>query len=263
MEVAPEKKRSQHLARRLLLVLWLVQETAFSQNFPEPRGYVNDFANVIAPNVAAQIDALCQELQQKTGAELAVATFSSIGDEDPDDYANRLFAKWGIGQKGKNNGVLLFLTLGERKKVRIETGYGIEGILPDITAGRILDNYVIPEFRQGDYGAGLLGGARAIAGVIAADAGVQITGAVRPNWRWQRADREFSPIAIIILLVIIIALGRSGLLGPLLLSGMFGGGRGRYRDWGGGGGFGGGFGGGGFGGFGGGGSGGGGAGRSW
>ncbi len=263
MEVAPEKKRTQHLARRLLLVLWLVQETAFAQNFPEPRGHVNDFANVIAPNVAAQIEALCQELQQKTGAELAVATFSSIGDEDPDEYANRLFAKWGIGQKGKDNGVLLFLALGERKKVRIETGYGVEGILPDITAGRILDNYVIPEFRQGDYSAGLLGGARAIAGVIAADAGVEITGAVRPTWRRQRDDGEFSPLAIIILLVIIIALGRSGLLGPLLLSGMFGGGRGRYRDWGGGGGFGGGFGGGGFGGFGGGGSGGGGAGRSW
>jgi uncharacterized protein len=262
MEVAPEKKSSQHLARRLLLVLWLVQETALAQNFPALRGYVNDFANVIAPNVATQIEALCQELQQKTGAELAVATFSSIGDEDPDDYANRLFAKWGIGQKGKDNGVLLFLTLGERKKVRIETGYGVEGILPDITAGRILDNYVIPEFRQGDYGAGLLGGARAIAGVIAADAGVEITGAVRPTWRRQRADREFSPLAIIILLVIIIALGRSGLLGPLLLSGMFGGGRGR-GSWGGGGGFGGGFGGGGFGGFGGGGSGGGGAGRSW
>jgi uncharacterized protein len=152
--------------------------------------------------------------------------------------------------------------LGERKKVRIETGYGLEGILPDITAGRILDNYVIPQFRKGDYGAGLLAGVQAIAGVIAADAGVQITGAVRPKFRRQRSEGEFSPLAIIILLVIIIVLGRSGLLGPLLLSGMFGGGRGR-GGWGGGGGFGGGFGGGGFGGFGGGGSGGGGAGRSW
>jgi uncharacterized protein len=262
MEVAPEKKRSRNLTRgSILLVLLLAGATAFAQDFPAAAGYVNDFANVIAPNVAAQINAICQELQEKTGAELAVAAFASIGDEDPDEYANRLFEKWGIGKKGKDNGVLLFLTLGERKKVRIETGYGIEGILPDITAGRILDNYVIPEFRKGDYGAGLLAGVQAIAGVIAADAGVQITGAVRPKFRRQRSEGEFSPLAIIILLVIIILLGRSGLLGPLLLSGMFGGGRGR-DNWGGGG-FGGGFGGGGFGGFGGGGSGGGGASRSW
>lgn len=234
-----------------------------AQDFPAARGFVNDFGNVISPPVAAKIEALCYELREKTGAEMAVATFSTIGDEDPDEYANRLFEKWGLGKKGKDNGVLLVLMLGERKRVRIETGYGLEGILPDITAGRILDNYVIPQFRQKDYAGGLLAGLQAIAGVIAADAGVQITGAVRPNLRrQQRSDGEFSPFTIIILFIIIIFLARSGLLGPLLLSGMFGG-RGRHNDWGGGGGFGGGFGGGGFGGFGGGGSGGGGAGRSW
>jgi uncharacterized protein len=262
MEVAPEKKRPQNLTLVAGLFLFcLIGTAAWAQNFPDARGYVNDFANVIAPNVATQIEAICRELEEKTGAEVAVATFSSLGDEDPDDYANRLFEKWGIGKKGKDNGALLFLTLGERKKVRIETGYGLEGILPDITAGRILDNYVIPQFKKGDYSAGLFAGVKAIAGLIAADAGVQITGAVRPNLRRQRSERGFSPAAIIILLVILIVLGRSGLLGPLLLSGMFGGGRGR-GGWGGGG-FGGGFGGGGFGGFGGGGSGGGGAGRSW
>jgi len=264
MEVAPEKKRAKNLILRIFLILLLVTTDALAQNFPEARGYVNDFANVISPSAAAQITALCQELQEKTGAEIAVATFPTIGDEDPDEYANRLFEKWRIGKKGKDNGVLLFLALGERKKVRIETGYGLEGILPDITAGRILDNYVIPQFRRKDYGTGLLAGTQAIAGIIAADAGVQITGAVRPNLRrQQRSEGEFSPIAIIILIIIVIVLARSGLLGPLLFSGMFGGGRGgRHGDWGGGG-FGGGFGGGGFGGFGGGGSGGGGASRSW
>jgi len=262
--MAPEKKRVKHLTSRNLLFILLLCTTAVrAQDFPEARGFVNDFGNVISPPVVAKIEALCHELREKTSAEMAVATFPTIGDEDPDEYANRLFAKWGIGKKGKDNGVLLFLALGERKRVRIETGYGLEGILPDITAGRILDNYVIPQFRRQDYGAGLLAGMQAIAGVIAADAGVQITGAVRPNLRrQQRSERGFSPIAIIILFIIIIVLARSGLLGPLLLSGMFGGGRGGRDDWGSGG-FGGGFGGGGFGGFGGGGSGGGGAGRSW
>jgi uncharacterized protein len=263
MEVAPEKKRTNLKIVTGLFLFCLLGAAAWAQNFPAAQGYVNDFAKVIAPNVATQIEAICRELEEKTGAEVAVATFSSLGDEEPDDYANRLFEKWGIGKKGKDNGALLFLTLGERKRVRIETGYGLEGILPDITAGRILDNYVVPEFKKRDYGAGLLAGVKAIAGVIAADAGVQITGAVRPNLRKQRSEDGFSPLAIIIMLLILIVLARSGLLIPLLLSGMFGGGRGRHRDWGGGGGFGGGFGGGGFGGFGGGGSGGGGAGRSW
>jgi uncharacterized protein len=136
--------------------------------------------------------------------------------------------------------------------------------MPDITAGRILDNYVIPKLRQRDYSGGLLAGTQTIAGVIAADAGVQITGAVRPSLGRRSSRREgFSAGWLIILFILFIVLSRSGLLWPLLFSGGLGGGRGRYRDWGGGGGWGGGFGGGGFGGFGGGGSGGGGAGRSF
>ena len=249
--------------RNIIFILLLCVTAVGAQDFPAARGFVNDFGNVISPPVAAKIEALCYELREKTGAEMAVATFATIGDEDPDEYANRLFAKWGLGKKGKDNGVLLVIMLGERKRVRIETGYGLEGILPDITAGRILNNYVIPQFRRKDYDGGLLAGAQAIAGVIAADAGVQITGAVRPNLRQQqRSKSEFPPLAIIIIFIIVIVLARSGLLGPLLLSGMFGGGRGRHSDWGSGG-FGGGFGGGGFGGFGGGGSGGGGASSDW
>jgi uncharacterized protein len=149
--------------------------------------------------------------------------------------------------------------------VRIETGYGIEGIMPDITAGRILDNYVVPELRRGDYGAGLLAGTKAIAGLIAAEQGVEITGAVRPNVGRRRSRDDGSPLGWLIPLLIFLFLARSRSFWPLIFLGGLGG-RSRHRDWGGG--FGGGFGGfggggGGFGGFGGGGSGGGGAGRSF
>jgi uncharacterized protein len=263
MEVAPKKKRainSEIVAG--FIVVFLLCTNVFSQEFPEPRGYLNDFAQVVDPDAAAQIEAIGSELEEKAGAQLAVVTIPSLGDEDDFDYAHRLFEKWGIGKKGKDNGVLLFLALGERRRVRIVTGYGLEGIMPDITAGRILDNYVIPKLRQQDYSGGLLAGTQAIAGLIAADAGVQITGAVRPNLARRSSGGKGSPLSIIVLFIIILLLSRSRSLWPLLfLTGM--GGRGRYRDWGGGGGFGGGFGGGGFGGFGGGGSGGGGAGRSF
>jgi uncharacterized protein len=245
------------------LTFWLLASVVFPQDFPEPRGYVNDFARVISSPQAGQIDAICRELEQKTSAELAVVTVDSIGDEDYIEYANRLFEKWGIGKKGRDNGILLFVTLRERR-VRIEVGYGLEGIIPDVTAGRILDEYVIPEFRRGDYGVGLLAGTRAIAGVIAADAGVEITGAVRPNLGRRHSSDDGFPVGSLILLLILILFVRPRWLWPLLWI-LGSSGRGRHRDWGGGfgGGFGGFGGGGGFGGFGGGGSGGGGAGRSF
>lgn len=263
MEVAQKKKRPTSLGIVAgFIVSYLLHATAFAQDFPEPRGYLNDFAQVVDPNATAQIEAISRELEEKAGAQLAVVTVPSLGDEDDFDYAHRLFEKWGIGKKGKDNGVLLFLALGERRRVRIVTGYGLEGILPDITAGRILDTYVIPKLRQRDYSGALLAGTQAIAGLIAADAGVQITGAVRPNLaRRSSRGKGSSPLGIIVLFLIIILLSRSRSLWPLLFLGGLGG-SGRNRDWGGGG-FGGGFGGGGFGGFGGGGSGGGGAGRSF
>lgn len=244
----------------IAILLW-IGAPAGAQNFPAPIGFVNDFAHVIPGDVEAQITALATELEQKTGAEVTVVTIDSIGDYDYVDYSIRLFEKWGIGKRGKDDGVLIFLTVKERK-ARIEVGYGLEGILPDITAGRIFRNYMVPELQRNDFGAGLLAGVRVIVGVIAEDAGVEITGAIRPSYSRRSEENGFSLTTLIIIIIILIILARSGLLGPMLYSGGLGGGRYRGGGWGGGFG-GGGFGGGGFGGFGGGRSGGGGAGGSF
>jgi uncharacterized protein len=152
----------------------------------------------------------------------------------------------------------------------LEVGYGLEGLIPDITAVGILDNYVVDDLRRGDYAAGLLHGAQAVAGLIATDAGVEITGSVRPNLNRaaRRPEKDNFIGKLILFLIIFLLFGRPRWLLPFLL---MGGGR-RRGKWGGGGfgggfgsgGFGGGgFGGGGFGGFGGGGSGGGGASRGF
>jgi len=163
--------------------------------------------------------------------------------------------------------VLIFQTVQERR-FRVEVGYGVEGIIPDGLAGEIRDRNVFPFFKKGDYGNGLLAGTQAIAGIIARDAGVEITGAVRIN-QGRRAVRKKSPAASLMkfLLIALIFLffrgggrrGRrgGGLLPLLLLGGLMGGGRGS-GGFSGGGSFGG-----GFGGFGGGGFGGGGAGGSY
>ncbi len=234
-----------------------------AQQFPQPIGYVNDFANVIADDVKQQITAICQELEQKTSAEIAVVTIPSIGDEDYFDYANRLFEAWGIGKRGQDNGVLIFNAIQE-KKIKIEVGYGLEGILPDGLTGQILDDYAIPNLKNGNYGNAYLMTTAAIARRIASDKGVELTGEQEmPEVTYSdRPPISRSPkLFLILLFIFLMIITRGRILPWLIFASMFGGGHGRDSHWGGfgrGGGFGG-----GFGGFGGGMSGGGGAGRSY
>ncbi|MDI6742332.1 MAG: TPM domain-containing protein [Smithella sp.] len=227
--------------------------------YPSPRGAVNDFANVIDAENTAKMEALAQEVLQKTGTAVVVATVPSIGEnEDYNMYANGLYQAWGIGKKGEDKGVLIFLTVKERK-IRIETGYGVEGILPDGRVGQILDQYVVPFLKEGNYGRGLYNAMYASSAYIAKEAGVEITGSPMPhNANPNLSKRKIGLVEIIFFLIAAVILlgtrtGRETLL-PLLIYMLLSGGRGGGRT----GGFGG-----GFGGFGGGMSGGGGAGRGF
>jgi len=229
--------------------------------FPKSRGLINDFANVISPQYEQKLTEVTGELLRKTDVPVVVVTMPDIGGEDYNEYANRLYAAWGIGKKGEDRGVLIFVTLKERK-MRIETGYGIEGLIPDGLAGEIRDQYITPYLKRNQFGEGLLNGTLAIASIIAKDADVSLTGHVPVKRPPKRRSGLSALVTIFLLLLIFFSMGRRrGGLWPLLLllfmgRGFgYGGGYGR-------GGFGGSFGsfGGGFGGFGGGLSGGGGAG---
>jgi len=251
----------------LLAVLLLgslgIPGQASARTWPKPQGYVSDFAGVLDAASRDSIEALAAELREKTGAELAVATTPDLGDDDIDAAAVDLFKAWGVGSKSKDEGVLILLAQQERR-VRIEVGYGLEGILPDGLCGSIIRHVMAPDLSAGRYGPGLLQGARAVVGVIARDRGVAITGAIQPPSEDERGGVTPRSVFMIALLIAIVLsnilrsgarrrgwMGRRG--GPGGYGGMFGGFGGM------GGGFGGGGGGGGFGGFGGGGSGGGGA----
>ena len=226
--------------------------------FPKPRGPVNDFADVIPQAYEQKIMLILTELFQKTGTPVVVVTMPDIGGAEYNDYANRLYSAWGIGKKGEDKGVLIFITIKERKR-RIETGYGVEGILPDGLVGEIRDRYMTSYLKQNKYGEGLLNGAMAVSQIIAKDAGVKLTGQVPikvPKKR--RSSLSILPIIIFFLIFMGISRRRGGswwFFLPLLL---MGGGRGFGSGGGGFGGFSG-----GFGGFGGGMSGGGGAGGSF
>ena len=227
-----------------------------------PTDYVNDFAHVLDQGTIAQLDNICQEIDQKAHAQIAVVTIKSLDGSDVESYAVALFKKWGIGSKSTDHGVLILLATQDRQ-YRIEVGYGLEPILPDGKVGGF-GREAVPLLKQNDYNGAISLMTSRVADVIAQDAGIQLTGA-RPRAPTVTGEPDTGmSIAGIVVLIIIGLILLSTSFGRLLLWGLLLGGRGGGGGFGGGGfGGGGGGGGGGFGGFGGGSSGGGGASGSW
>jgi uncharacterized protein len=120
----------------------------------QPQGAVSDFAGLLDPADHTAINDRLNALRQRTGAQFALVTLNSLEGGQIDDFVNKLFAKWGVGEKGKNNGVMLLVAIKDRK-ARIEVGYGLEPILPDALAGRVLDEQLFPYFKQQRYAQGL------------------------------------------------------------------------------------------------------------
>jgi uncharacterized protein len=229
-----------------------------------PHGYVNDFAGVLDAATADKLTTLCTEVDQKAKAQITVVTIKTLAGEPVEDFANRLFQKWGVGYKGTDRGVMLLLAADDHK-YWTEVGYGLEPILPDGKVGRF-GREMIPLLRQDNYNGAILQDVSQIAQVIAQDshislgslAGLQPAIPARARGEGQQLHLTAGQIALLFIVFIILAPVLFRFMGPWFLLALLTGGRG--DGWGGGG-----FGGsgGGFGGFGGGSSGGGGAGGSW
>lgn len=131
-----------------------------------PRNYVSDFAGIIGGDTEGKLNTLLGRLEKKTTAEIAVVTIKSLNGDTVENYASRLFEQYGIGKRGKDNGVLLLVAVDDRK-LRIETGYGLEGALPDGLCGEIIRDDIVPYFKQGDYTHGVLKGTLHIAEIVA------------------------------------------------------------------------------------------------
>lgn len=149
------------------------QETASS--------FVEDQAGVLGPEYISLIDAVSRELESKVGAELAVVTVDDLDGLTVEDYAEKLFKRFGIGKKEQDNGLLLLFSQGDRK-VRIEVGYGLEGVINDAKAGRMLDEHAVPLFKQGEYGRGLFETALTVAQEVAQTEGVAVSMAAPKVW---------------------------------------------------------------------------------
>lgn len=160
--------RAAHTRVGLLVVCvcWLaVRQAPLVAAFPKSVGDVNDFAGILDASTRATLESIIRETEQKTSAEIAVATVSSLDGMTVEQYANKLFHEWGIGKKDKDNGVLVLVAPGERK-VRIEVGYGLEPVIPDGLAGEIVRTAILPKFRSNDYPGGVVDGVRQVAAIV-------------------------------------------------------------------------------------------------
>jgi len=234
-----------------------------AQKWRTARVAVLDEAGMISNSEQRQLESLLVGFERQTGIAVAVATVPSMKGGQLEDFTNRLYEKVGLGKQGSDAGVMLFVAKKERK-IKIETGYGAEGALTDIEAKRIIDNFMTPAFKAGDFSKGIYGGAAAIMNEVKPG----YTAVPENNYRSSSSSEGFKGIVKkIFIFIIVVVVIISKIMNPFggryyrrRRRGIwYGGGGGGFGS---GGGFGGG-GGGGFGGFGGGSSGGGGASGGW
>ena len=269
------RKKSLYLLPLVVLLFTTSFNRIYSQDIPErsvPPRLVNDFAGLLTGQEVNMLERKLVSFNDSTSTQIAIVIVKDLNGYAPSDYAQRLGEKWGVGQKGRNNGILIVVktktdTKGE---VQIATGYGAEGAVPDLACIDIVNNEILPAFRNGDYYGGLTNATNTIMSLIRGE-----YSAAEYQQKVKNGSGKGVPFGLIIFVIfIIIALisknsGGSnsknistGGLPFWVLMGMMGSGRGSHGgSWGG---FsGGGSSGGGFGGFGGGSFGGGGAGGSW
>lgn len=142
---------------------------ALAANFPALTGRVVDQANLLPADQRATIEARLADLESKSGIQLVVATVASLDGQEIEPYANELFRTWKLGERTKNNGVLLLVAPKERR-VRVEVGYGLEGTLTDALSQVIITNAIAPRFKAGDFAGGITRGVDDIVTVLTTDA---------------------------------------------------------------------------------------------
>jgi uncharacterized membrane protein YgcG len=142
------------------------QDTSLTDaNLPDYHNFVNDYTGTLSEEWIAKTEQFARSVEEATTCEIAVAVINSLEGLTIEDYALKLFEKWGIGKKEKDNGILLLVAMDDRE-LRIEVGYGLEGIITDIEAKEIIDEVIVPIFKDGDYNTGIYNGVVAIANKI-------------------------------------------------------------------------------------------------
>lgn len=136
------------------LIGWCIAGSVLAQQYPQPAGFVNDYVGLLPRSSVVQLERIFSGVQRETSAQIAICIVNSVQPFAIEEYAVGLFEKWGIGMKGKDNGILLLVAVQDRQ-FRIEVGYGFEDVIPDAIAHQIASQIITPAFKQGNYQQGL------------------------------------------------------------------------------------------------------------
>ncbi|MCX6257027.1 MAG: TPM domain-containing protein, partial [Bacteroidia bacterium] len=144
-----------------LYLIFMVFSAFSAGEFPDPMKpprLVNDFVNFLSPVEQAKLEQKLISFSNQTSTQISIVTVKSLNGYDVDEYADRLAEKWGIGTKGKNNGIIILVkpkSAGEKGEISIQIGYGMEGVVTDAVSKRIIEREILPNFKSGEYFKGL------------------------------------------------------------------------------------------------------------
>ena len=200
----------------LLLAAWAPPASAVAAepDFPALTGRVVDNASILSAATIQNLTGMLEKHEQATGEQVVVVTLKSLDGYPIEDFGYQLGRHWGIGQKGKNTGAMLIVVPSEHK-VRIEVGYGLEGKLTDAISRTIIEGDIVPNFRRGDFNAGVLAGTGSILSVLG---GGSVTGTDAETSSAVAASNWFFPLVVMIFFIF------------MLLRNLFGSRYGYYRE---------------------------------
>ncbi len=145
-----------------ILLSFLFAHEALSLSIPaKPSGYINDYANLLSPPAKEKLKNILYDFEKETTNQIVIATFDSLDGQSLEDFSIHLAEKWKVGTKKNDNGIILLIFKKEHE-VRIEVGYGLEGVLPDIKAEQIIRHEIVPAFKKGDFDSGISNGVNGI-----------------------------------------------------------------------------------------------------
>lgn len=188
----------------LLAALAFCLPNLWAAPVPQLQGRVNDYAQMLGTQTEHQLDALLADVERSDSTQIVVLTVPSLEGQPIEEFSLQVAEQWGIGQKATDNGALLVVAKNDRK-IRIEVGYGLEGRLTDLTAGRIIRNVIGPQFKNGRFDQGIVDG---VAAMIAAVKGEYTAPAAPPNAGRGQGHGAPSPFALIVLFFLLSAVGR-------------------------------------------------------
>lgn len=198
----------------------LVGSAALAYQSPgAPTGFVNDYANILTPEVEAELQTRLQAFAESSSTEVVVVTLPNLGGDTIENVAVQLFAEWGIGKEKSDNGVLLLVAMEERA-VRIEVGYGLEGTLTDAESSAIIRNDVVPAFQAGQYEGGIEAAVNAILVAVQGEVFAAETGTTAVSFAKVISFTETFAGPALMFLVVILSVTRSYWLGGVLGAGL-------------------------------------------